>query len=55
MAIIIKLVALAGFAIMFVWTLITGREQVPLTDRRRSLPYPRRKPPPWERRLSQRC
>jgi predicted Zn-dependent protease len=33
MAIIIKLVALAGFAIMFVWTLITGREQVPLTDR----------------------
>ena len=33
MVIIVKLVALIGFAIMFVWTLITGREQVPLTDR----------------------
>ena len=33
MVLIVKLVALVGFAIMFVWTLITGREQVPLTDR----------------------
>ncbi len=33
MVLIVKLVALIGFAIMFVWTLITGREQVPLTDR----------------------
>jgi len=32
-AIIVKLVALAGFAVMFVWTVITGREEVPLTDR----------------------
>jgi predicted Zn-dependent protease len=33
MAIVVKLVALLGFAIMFVWTLITGREEVPLTER----------------------
>ena len=33
MAILVKLVALVAFAFMFVWTLITGREQVPLTDR----------------------
>lgn len=32
-AIAIKLLALIGFAIMFVWTLITGREAVPLTER----------------------
>ena len=30
---IIKLFALLGFAVMFVWTLITGREEVPLTER----------------------
>ena len=30
---IVKLVALLGFAVMFVWTLITGREAVPLTER----------------------
>ena len=28
-----KLIALIGFAVMFVWTLITGREAVPLTER----------------------
>lgn len=32
-AIAVKLIALVGFAIMFVWTLITGREAVPLTER----------------------
>jgi predicted Zn-dependent protease len=32
-AIAFKLIALIGFAIMFVWTLLTGREAVPLTDR----------------------
>jgi predicted Zn-dependent protease len=30
---IVKAFALIGFAVMFVWTLITGREQVPLTER----------------------
>jgi predicted Zn-dependent protease len=29
----IKFVALLGFAVMFFWTLITGREEVPLTER----------------------
>jgi predicted Zn-dependent protease len=33
MALLVKLVALIGFAIMFVWTLITGREEVMITDR----------------------
>lgn len=33
MILIVKLFALIGFAVMFVWTLVTGREQVPLTDR----------------------
>jgi predicted Zn-dependent protease len=33
MALLVKLVALIGFAIMFVWTLITGREEVVITDR----------------------
>ena len=32
-AIAVKLIALVGFAVMFVWTLITGREAVPLTER----------------------
>lgn len=32
-AVIVKLFALLAFAVMFVWTLITGREDVPLTDR----------------------
>jgi len=30
---LVKLLALVGFAVMFVWTLITGREEVPLTER----------------------
>jgi predicted Zn-dependent protease len=33
MTLIVKLVALIGFAIMFVWTLLTGREEVLITDR----------------------
>jgi predicted Zn-dependent protease len=33
MILIAKVVALIGFAVMFVWTLITGREAVPLTER----------------------
>src|SRR5688500_8678642 len=33
MILIAKIVALIGFAVMFVWTLITGREEVPLTER----------------------
>ena len=33
MVILVKLIAIVGFAIMFVWTLITGRQDVPLTDR----------------------
>lgn len=30
---LVKVIALVGFGVMFVWTLITGREAVPLTER----------------------
>ena len=33
MILIAKIFALIGFAVMFVWILITGREEVPLTER----------------------
>ena len=33
LALLVKLIALVGFAVMFVWTLVTGREAVPLTER----------------------
>jgi hypothetical protein len=33
MTLLVKLVALIGFAIMFVWTLVAGREEVVITDR----------------------
>jgi hypothetical protein len=33
LTLLVKLIALLGFGVMFVWTLITGREAVPLTER----------------------